>query len=71
MAYADYIGHCNLFSTIAEGFRTHSLFSRITSKERISNDFFLYFIQCFSHLRHGTLDKRFTGMRVIYHHDIL
>ena len=22
MAYADYIGHCNLFSTIAEGFRT-------------------------------------------------
>lgn len=40
MAYVVCISHCNLFSTIAEGFRTPSPFSGITSKGRISNDFF-------------------------------
>lgn len=34
MAFADYIGHCNLFYTIAEGFRTPSPFSGMG---RISN----------------------------------
>ena len=39
MAYVVCIGHCNLFSTIAEGFRTPSPFSGITSKGRMSNKF--------------------------------
>ena len=38
MAYVVCIGHCNLFSTIAEGFRTHSPFGDYLKGEIVYSD---------------------------------